>query len=88
MPYVRWMHSPDKELHSISLIVKQKMGMASIHIENYCDMSTVSIRISDGLPETTKADTANHGFGTRSMRSIIERYGGTISFSARTPLSA
>lgn len=74
---------PDQNLRSISVIVKRKMGMASIHIENYCDQSAVSIRTSDGLPETTKADAANHGFGTRSMRSIVERYGGTISFSAK-----
>lgn len=66
---------------SISVIVKQKLGMASIHIENYCRQAQ-GLRFEDGLPATTKADTANHGFGTRSMRDIIERYGGTISFSA------
>lgn len=72
----------DPSQRSISLIVKRKMGMASIHIENYCRQDA-DLRFKDGLPETTKSDVANHGFSTRSMRGIIERYGGTISFSAK-----
>lgn len=71
----------DAAQRSISVIVKQKLGMASIHIENCCRQAQ-ALRFEDGLPATTKADAANHGFGTRSMRDIIERYGGTISFSA------
>jgi hypothetical protein len=27
---------------------------------------------------TTKPDTANHGFGVRSMSAIARRYGGTL----------
>ena len=35
-----------------------------------------------GLPETTKPDKLSHGFGTQSIRSIAERYGGSAVFSA------
>lgn len=35
-----------------------------------------------GLPETTKSDKLSHGFGTQSIRSIAERYGGSAVFSA------
>lgn len=52
-------------------------GVASIHVENSFD-GTVELG-TDGLPETTKADRANHGFGVRSMRLTVERYGGTLT---------
>ena len=31
-----------------------------------------------GLPATTKADAASHGFGLRNMQMIAERYGGSL----------
>lgn len=34
----------------------------------------------DGVPVTTKADAGSHGFGTRSMRGIVERHGGVLTF--------
>ena len=34
------------------------------------------------MPQTTKGDEANHGFGTRSMRQIAERYGGSFAAAA------
>lgn len=39
-------------------------------------------RFEDGLPATTKEDVTNHGFGTRSMRLIAERYGGALKLGA------
>ncbi len=33
----------------------------------------------DGLPVTSKGDSANHGFGVRSMQLTVERYGGTLA---------
>ncbi len=64
----------------ISVVVREAMGVASIHVENYFD-GTVSFR--DGLPTTTKADRTSHGFGSRSMRLTVERYGGTLSMTTR-----
>ena len=32
----------------------------------------------DGLPQTTKADKAYHGFGVRSIRYIVKKYGGEV----------
>jgi hypothetical protein len=80
---VRAVTALDDQAHrSISLIVRMRAGMASVHVENYYDPGTHDLEFYDGLPRTTKAITADHGFGTRSMRAIVERYGGTISFSA------
>ena len=70
----------DSERRSISLVVRRAMGAASVHVENY--FAGKRHFSADGLPKTTKADRANHGYGTRSMRMIAERYGGSFSASA------
>ncbi len=72
----------DPKRRSISLVVRERAGMASIHVENWYDPASSAREFVDGLPRTSKADTASHGFGTRSMRAIVEHYGGTLSFSA------
>ncbi len=51
-------------------------NMLAIQIDNYCSQPVAFV---DGLPKTTKADSAYHGIGTRSMRYVAERYGGTLS---------
>ena len=69
----------DQAKRSITLVVRQVMGCASVHVENYCDAAPAFV---DGMPQTSKADRASHGFGVRSMRQTAERYGGTFSASA------
>ena len=73
----------DPECRAIRVIVRRLGDMASIHIENYFDGK---VRFSDGLPVTSKSDTANHGYGTRSMRQTVEKYDGTITMGARGQL--
>ena len=72
---------PDDAMRSISLLVRRRAGMASIHIENFSAPGT-HLDFEDGLPQTTKDDRTSHGFGTRSMRVTAARYGGTIVFSS------
>lgn len=60
----------------INLVVRQQAGFLSVHEENYC---AGEFRFQDGLPRTSKADERYHGFGTRSMRQLAEKYGGTIA---------
>lgn len=69
----------DQAKRSITLVVRQVMGCASVHVENYCGAAPAFV---DGMPQTSKADRASHGFGVRSMRQTAERYGGTFSASA------
>ena len=71
---------PDDAMRSISLLVRRRAGMASIHVENFYAPGT-RLDFEDGLPQTTKDDRMSHGFGTRSMRATAARYGGTIAFS-------
>ena len=65
----------DPERRSVSVMVRRSGDMAAIHVENYFE-GTRSFK--NGLPQTTKADKANHGFGSRSMRLVTERYGGVM----------
>lgn len=67
----------DRARRNISLLVRRQAGMASVHIENYFQGTA---RFERGLPVTSKPDAARHGFGTKSMRMIVERYGGTLVF--------
>ena len=69
---------PERERRVINITVKQKNGMLSVQEENYFEGE---LTFADGLPETTKDDKAYHGFGTRSIRMIVHKYGG--AFSAR-----
>ena len=70
----------DPERRSIGLVVKRVGGMVSIHVENYFD-GRVDFG-SEGLPRTRKNDPASHGFGTRSMRMIVEGLGGSLTCRA------
>lgn len=67
------LRDPDRK--SISLVVKRHSHMVSIHEENYCNGRP---SFEDGLPVTTKPDKESHGFGSKSMRLIAQKYGGAL----------
>ncbi|BAM48411.1 ATP-binding protein [Amphibacillus xylanus] len=66
----------NKEKRVMSMIVKETMGLISIHIENYYQGD---LQFQDGLPVTTNTDQDFHGFGMKSMKYIVEKYGGELS---------
>ena len=65
----------NKEKRMISVDVSSKSGLLSIHIENTCNRTP---SFKDGLPETTKEDKRNHGFGVKSIKYIVEKYNGYV----------
>lgn len=70
-------HIPQSVGRDITLIVRRQGVLASIHEENRC-IGTLEFR--DGLPVTTKHNEPGwHGFGMRSIRSIIEAHGGVLT---------
>lgn len=71
----------DEALRELDVSVALRGDMAVISVSNYIAVSPV-IK-ADGLPETTKQDKEEHGYGVKSMRNIVELYGGKISFSAK-----
>lgn len=66
--------SKDKRL--ISLKIGGQNGNVFIHIENSCESG---VTFEGGLPQTTKTDKAYHGFGVRSIRYIVKKYGGELN---------
>ncbi len=68
----------EPEKKSLSVVVKRLSDMAVVQIENYVPNDVAFV---DGLPQTTKPDKLNHGFGVKSMKYIVKKYGGYINFS-------
>ena len=59
----------------ITLTVRGKHGNLSIMMDNYCGRI---VTFEDGLPVTTKRDKRHHGFGTKSIAFIAEKYQGRV----------
>lgn len=70
---------PDEDKRIVSLTISRRGQGSHVHIENHCGEAVV---FQDGLPLTTKADKANHGFGVRSIRYIVEKYQGDLLMRA------
>lgn len=73
------MKEEDEEKRIISISVSRRNQGSYIHMENYC---AEHITFEDGLPLTTKPDTAYHGFGVRSIKYITQKYEGTLLMRA------
>ena len=67
---------PDRRL--INLTVEARKGFLVIQCENCCEGERT---IRDGLPVTTKQDKKYHGFGTKSILRIAQKYGGNAVFT-------
>ena len=70
----------EEDRRTISLFVKRAHNMVSIHIENYFSGERI---FSGDLPVTTKADKEYHGYGMLSMKTVVEKYGGTMAVEIR-----
>lgn len=71
---------PQNAERYISVRIRRNKGMAMIRVEN---PFSGTLDFTDGLPVTTKEDARYHGFGTRSIRMIAQKYHGYMSISAR-----
>lgn len=63
----------------IGLYLKKTDAFLSLHVENVCTEKNRP-QFAGGLPVTVKEDKSNHGFGTKSIKHIVEKYGGTLRF--------
>ena len=64
----------------VTLEILPKGGYWFITVRNPCDPARV-VRRPDGTLRTSKADAEVHGFGTRVIKRVAERYRGTAQFS-------
>ena len=69
------LQSPEKRV--IRVNVKRINNIISVHIENYTD-NAENIRFENGLPVTSQRDRDVHGFGMRSIKASVEKYGGGL----------
>ena len=65
----------DAEKRLIHLSVARQKQFVRIRVENCCEGE---IRFVDGLPATGK-NASYHGFGMKSIRSIVEKYSGSMT---------
>ncbi len=67
---------PEPQQRIIKVSAYTQADFVLIRFENYWpkDVSLVG-----GLPQTTKADKAKHGYGLRNMKSIVESFGGSLT---------
>ena len=66
------------DIKEIEMSVTKQHDMCVIKISNYAENVVFA---ADGLPATTKKDAENHGYGLKSMKNVVETYGGEIKFS-------
>jgi hypothetical protein len=70
---VERIENPEQKV--ISLSIMDQGNMLYIQLENYYEGT---LQMQDGLPRTRKRDIENHGYGLKSIRSIVHAYGGKI----------
>lgn len=63
----------------ISIAVKARNDLLSINFHNYY---VGEVLMAHGMPITRSEDKKNHGFGIKSIKFIVARYGGEITFTA------
>lgn len=68
---------PERRLIRVAVFAQDSFVM--MRFENYYEGE---LELDDGLPRTTKGDTAYHGYGLRNMRQVAERYGGSLTVRA------
>lgn len=64
-----------EENRIISLCVTGQAGGVLISLDNYC---SAAVQFQNGFPLTSKEDNGYHGFGTRSIQYVSQKYGGTV----------
>lgn len=73
----------DVDKRYIGLQLVRRGGMISLHVENYF---SGEIEFDGDMPRTTKDDGEWHGFGMRSMRRVVDAYGGGMSIDVKDDL--
>ncbi len=70
----------EKEKRMIHVSVFSQRDFLIIRIENYCEQQ---LRFEKELPVTTKAQREFHGYGLKSVRHTVHKYGGEVDISLK-----
>lgn len=71
---------PNEEDRVISISSEERGNFLILHEENLFDGNVI---FNNGQLETTKGDKRYHGYGTKSVKFITEKYGGLASFKMK-----
>jgi hypothetical protein len=71
---------PDPEQRVISLSVYTKANLVILQLENFYEGD---LTLEEGLPQTSKGDRENHGYGLKSIRFTAEKYHGFLSLQTQ-----
>ncbi len=70
----------DAEKRLIHVSVSRQKGFLRIRVENCYEGE---LKFHNGIPVTTKEDKRYHGFGLRSIQSVVEKYNGSMTINAK-----
>lgn len=71
---------PDKEKRLIHITAHSQKNFIIVLFDNYFEGN---VQLGDDLPATTKKDAQFHGYGLKSLRYTVQKYGGAVDVSAR-----
>ena len=74
LEHLRQIEDPQKRVLSVN--IRRHQQLCFITIQNYCANTPV---FEHGLPITSKPDKSLHGYGSKSIQSIVEKYQGSLS---------
>ena len=69
---------PEPAKRLIHLQVSERQGFLFIMLSNYCE---TQMEFQNGMPVTTKTDVKNHGYGVKSIKKAVEKYGGNVTWT-------
>lgn len=74
LEHLRQIEDPQKRVLAVN--IRRQQQLCFVTIQNYC---TDTPCFEHGLPVTSKSDKSFHGYGSKSIRSIVEKYQGSLS---------
>jgi len=74
---------PRPEDRRVDVSLDRHLNFARLNVRNPYQGK---LKLENGIPLTTKSDDRYHGFGVRSIRSIVQKYDGSLSVSSENSL--
>ena len=74
------MKIPNKEKRLIHVTVSRQKAFLILKFENYCEEK---LQYQDGNIATTKKDKKYHGYGMKSIRYTVNKYGGAVTIDTK-----
>lgn len=71
----------DPDQRNISFVMKRKGNILFIELENY--FNPKDMKRIEGRLLTSKKDKTSHGFGMQSMKNIVNKYDGSLTYAVR-----